>query len=82
MPNNISGLHRINRSWQQVSDDIGVSYSTLLRWRHENGMAVNSTRGARKSYSNINDDQLCQQVSRILQILPNASETFVLGAWQ
>ena len=81
IPNNIiSGLHRIHRSWQQVSNDIGVSYRTLLRRRHENGMTVNSTRGPRRSYSNINTDQLCQQVSHILQILPNAGETFVLGA--
>ena len=81
IPNNIiSGLHRIHRSWQHVSNDIGVSYRTLLRRRHENGMDVNSTRGPRRSYSNINNDQLCQQVSHILQILPNAGETFVLGA--
>ena len=76
----ISGLHRIHRSWQQVSADIAVSYRTLLRRRHENGMVVNNTRGPRSSYSGVSSDQLCQHISQILQILPNAGETFVLGA--
>lgn len=76
----ISGLHRIHRNWQQVSANIGVSYRTVLRRRHESGMTVNSTTGARRSYSNINNEELCQHISNVLQILPNAGETFVLGA--
>ena len=81
IPNDaISGLHRIHRSWKQVSANIGVSYRTLLRRCHQNGMVVNSTRGPRSCYSDINNDQLCQHISQILQILPNAGETFVLGA--
>ena len=76
----ISGLHQIHRSWQQVSANMGVSYRTLLRRRHENGMIVNSSSGPRRSYSEINNDHLCQQVSNIVRILPNAGETFVLGA--
>ncbi len=38
-------------------------------------MVVNTTRGPRSSYSDVSCDQLSQ-------ILPNAGETFVLGALQ
>ena len=76
----ISGLHRIHRSWREVAENIGVySYRTVLRRGREFGMSVSNRRGPRSSYSDVNNDQLCQHIS-ILQSLPNAGETFVLGA--
>ena len=76
----LSGLYRIHRSWEQVAVDLGVSYRTLLRRRREYGLVVNSTRGQRSSYTTMSQNDLCNVVREVLQILPNAGETFVLGA--
>ena len=78
--NSISGLWRIHHSWVQVAADLGVSYRTLLRRRHEFGLPVSDSRGPRSTYSNISQTDLCNVVREVLQILPNAGETFVLGA--
>ena len=75
----ISGLQQIHRSWQQVSANIGVSYRTLLRRRHENGMIVNRTSGPRRSYSNINNNQLCQQVSTFFRFCPMQAKPLCWG---
>ena len=78
--NSISGLWRIHHSWVQVAADLGVSYRTLLRRRHEFGLPVSNSRGPRSTYSNISQTELCNMIREVLQILPNAGETFVLGA--
>ena len=43
-------------------------------------MAVSDTRGPRTTYTNISQSDLCNVVRDVLGILPNAGETFVLGA--
>ena len=78
--NSISGLWRIHHSWVQVAADLGVSYRTLLRRHHEFGLPVSDSRGPRSTYSHISQTDLCNVVREVLQILPNAGETFVLGA--
>ena len=41
--NSMSGLWRIHHSWVQVAADLGVSYRTLLRRRHEFGLPVSDS---------------------------------------
>lgn len=78
--NAILDLHRIHRRWRHVAESVGVSYRTLLRRRHEYGLSVAVTRGPRSTYTEITQNNLCDVVREVLQILPNAGETFVLGA--
>ena len=73
-------LFQIHGKWEQVARYLGVSYRTLLRRRHEYGLAVSDTRGPRTTYTNISQSDLCNVVRDVLGILPNAGETFVLGA--
>jgi hypothetical protein len=73
-------LFQIQGKWEQVARDLGGSYRTLLRRRHEYGLAVSDTRGPRTTYTNISQSDLCNVVRDVLGILPNAGETFVLGA--
>ena len=76
----LRNLYGIHRSWEQVAVEIGVSYRTLFRRRHEYGLTVSNTRGPRNTYTEITQNDLCNIVREVLQILPNAGETFVLGA--
>jgi len=81
LPENIlRDLHRIHRRWTQVASEVGVSYRTLLRRRREYGLTVSSTRGPRSTYTDITQNDLCNIIREVLQILPNAGETFILGA--
>ena len=73
-------LFQIHGKWGQVARDLGISYRTLLRRRHEYGLTVSDTRGPRTTYTNISQSDLCNVVREVLGILPNAGETFVLGA--
>ena len=43
-------------------------------------MVVNDTTGPKITYSDIPNGQLCQVVNEVLQIMPNAGETYVTGA--
>ena len=74
------GLYRIHRNWSQVAREVRVSYRTVLRRRHQLGLPVSSTNGPRNTYTNISQSDLCNIVREVLQILPNAGETFVQGA--
>ncbi len=76
----LTGLFQIHGNWEQVANDLGISYRTLLRRRHEYGLTVNVTRGPRATYTDISQSDLCDIVRVVLGILPNAGETFVLGA--
>ena len=76
----IVGLHRIHRNWSQVGREVGVSYRTVLRRRHQLGLPVSGTNGPRSTYTDISQSDLCNIVREVLQILPNAGETFVQGA--
>ena len=62
------------------SRETGVSYRTLLRRRNEYGMPVSNTRSPRNTYTHISEHELCNVVREVLSMLPNAGETFVLGA--
>ena len=76
----IVGLYRIHRNWSQVAREVRVSYRTVLRRRHQLGLPVSGTNGPRNTYTNISQSDLCNIVREVLQILPNAGETFVQGA--
>ena len=76
----LSGLFEIHGKWEQVANDMGISYITLLRRRHEYGLPISGTQGHRTTYTDILGNDLCSIVSEVLGILPNAGETFVIGA--
>ena len=78
--NALTSLHTIHRRWSQVAAEIGVSYRTLLRRRHEYSLPVSNTSGPRNTFTEISRIDLCNVVREVLQLLPNAGETFVLGA--
>jgi hypothetical protein len=78
--NALTNLHEIHRSWSQVAVEIGVSYRTILRRRHDYRLPVSNTSGPRNTFTEISHTELCNVVREVLQILPNAGETIVLGA--
>ena len=78
--NALTNLHGIHRRWSQVAAEIGVSYRTILLRRHEYRLPVSNTSGPRNTFTEITNTDLCNVVREVLQILPNAGETFVLGA--
>ncbi|XP_028411998.1 uncharacterized protein LOC114534730 [Dendronephthya gigantea] len=76
----ISGLYDIHRSWVEVAREAGVSYRTILRRRHQYQLPVAETRGPRNSFSEISQEHLCGHVRQVLQLLPHAGETYMIGA--
>ena len=76
----VTELHNIHNDWSVVARQTDVSYRTLLRRRHENGLPVANTVGPRNTYTSINEEQLCDIVRDILQLMPDAGETYVIGA--
>ena len=76
----ISGLYDIHRSWVEVAREAGVSYRTILRRRHQYQLPVVEIRGPRSSFSEISHENLCDHVRQVLQLLPHAGETYVIGA--
>ena len=73
-------FYRVHNVWSNVARETGVSYRTLLRRRREFGMSIANTRGPRNTYSDVTEEQLCQVVREILQAMPDAGETYVIGA--
>ena len=73
-------LFDIYKSWKEVASFLGVCERTIQRRRIELGMPTSSRSGPRSTYSNISEDNLCQVIREILNILPNAGESYVLGA--
>ena len=69
------GIRYSTLRWEQE-----ISYSTLLRRRHEYGLPVSGTQGQRTTYTEISGNDLYSIVSEVLGILPHAGETFVIGA--
>ena len=76
----IENLFQIHNSWHKVADILGISDKTLRRRRHEYGLNVASSSGPRSTYTNISDEELCAVISDALRILPNAGESFIIGA--
>lgn len=52
----------------------------LLRRRREYGLQVANTVGPRNTYTEIGEEQLCNAVRDILGTIPDAGETYVIGA--
>lgn len=72
----IENFYDLHRSWKVVASLMGVSQRTLARRRNEAGLPS----GPRATYSNISHEELCTVVKSILDILPNAGESYVTGA--
>lgn len=77
--NTLLDLHQIQRRWRVVAESMGVSYRTLLRWRHEYMycLSLDSTRGPSSIYTEITQNDLSYVIWEVLQILPNAGESFL-----
>ena len=73
-------LHDIHNSWSSVARLTGVSYRTLLRRRQQYGLEIANTVGPRITYTDLDDEQLCAIVRDILQLMPDAGETYVIGS--
>ena len=79
--NVIGGLHDIHGVWREVANEAGVSHKTILRRRYQYSMAVNQTSsGSRITYSEISDARLREIVEEVLQVMPNAGKTYVIGS--
>ena len=76
----IEALFNIHRSWKTVANVIGVSQKTLQRRRQECGLTVSAPAGPRQTYTEISQEDLCQFIKEVLQVLPNDGETYVIGA--
>jgi hypothetical protein len=76
----ISSLYDIHQSWIEVAREAGVSYRTLLRRRHQYQLPVAQIRGPRNNFTEISQEHLCDAVTQVLHLLPNAGETFMIGA--
>ena len=59
---------------------MGVSAKTLQRRRFEVGLIMSDRVGSRRTYTNISDEELQTTIRDVLQILPNAGETYLIGA--
>lgn len=76
----LNELHNIHYAWSAVTCETGVSYRTILRRRHEFGLPIANRVGPRNTYSDIADDDLCRLVREVLQNMPDAGETYIIGA--
>ena len=59
---------------------LGVSIRTLERRRNEFNITVSDRIGSRNTYKIISDEQLCSVRGKILEILPDASEIYIIRA--
>ena len=73
-------LFNLYKSWKVVAIVLGMSERTLRRRRIEYGLEICNTRGPRSTYTDINNEQLKDIIREILEILPDAGETIVIGA--
>jgi hypothetical protein len=75
----LRSLQSVHNSWREVARVLNVSYRTLLRRRTQFGMTIANLQGPRETYSSVSDD-LKDIVRQILQTIPNAGESYVIGA--
>ena len=73
-------LYDVYRSWKDVVLHLGVSIRTLERRRNEFNITVSDRIGSRNTYKIISDEQLCSVRGKILEILPDASEIYIIRA--
>ena len=71
-------LYDAYRSWKDVALYLGVLVRTFERRRNEFKKTVYDRTGSRSTYTAISDEQLCSVVSEVLEILPDAGETYVI----
>ena len=76
----IANLFEMHNSWHTVAQLLGISEKTLRRRRHEYGMSIASSVGPRSTFTKISDEDLCTVISDALRILPNAGESYIIGA--
>ena len=68
------------RSWKDVALHLGVSVRTLERRRNEFNISVSDRTELCSTYTTISDEQLCSVVREVLENLPDAGETYIIGA--
>lgn len=73
-------LFTIHQSWKDVATQLGVSVKTQNRRRIEFGMDVSTRRGPRQYFTKISDENLKAIVREALSILPDAGESYIIGA--
>ena len=73
-------LFTIYQSWKDVAKELGISIKTLHRRRLEFGMDVSSRNGPIEHCTKISNENLCMVVREALTILPDAGESYVIGA--
>ena len=76
----LNRLFDIYHSCTNVASTLGVSERTLRRRTAEFGMTISDPSGPRKAYTEISSNDLNTVVKEILDILPDAGETYVIGA--
>lgn len=76
----IENQFAIFRNWKVVAHQLGVSTKTIRRRRFEFGMDVSCSDGTRITYSDISQENLCIEIRNVLNTLPDAGETIVIGA--
>ena len=76
----INRLYDVYRSWKDVALHLGVSVRTLERKRNEFNITVSGRTGSRSTYTTISDEQLCSVVREVLEIIPETSEAYNIGA--
>ena len=59
---------------------MGVSYRTILQRWHELSFPIANRAGPRNTFCNVTDDDLCNVVREVLQNMPDAGETYIIGA--
>ena len=76
----IERLFEIHRSCQNVVSILGTSVRTLPRRRTEFQMRVSNPIGPRITYSEINEEDPLNNVRGIIDTLPDAGESYVIGS--
>ena len=76
----IEDAFKLFRNWKLVALRLGISIKTLRRRRNELGMDISPTSGPHLTYTNICQQDFCHTICTILEDLPDAEETLVIGA--
>ena len=76
----INRLSDVYRSCKYAAFHLGVSVRTLERRRSEFNITVSDRTGSRSTNITISDEQLCPNAREVSEILPDAGETYIIGA--
>ena len=72
-------MFEIHSSWQTVASILGISVRTLRQRRTEFQMLVSNPVGPRITYSEINEEDLLNNVREIIDTLPDTGE-YLIGS--